>query len=61
TLEIGRYGVLELNTAYQGCLAWAPRIKYSKILAQEFRYAVSDFWIRRIDQYAISVFLDTEY
>ncbi|GJX82772.1 putative reverse transcriptase domain-containing protein [Tanacetum coccineum] len=37
-----RYGVLELNTTYRGCLAWAPRIKYSKILAQEIRYGVSD-------------------
>ncbi|GJS14641.1 hypothetical protein Tco_0409113 [Tanacetum coccineum] len=53
-VKVFRYGVLD-------SLAWAPRIKYSKILTQEIGYAVSDFWIRGIDQYAISVFLDTEY
>nr|GEV40436.1 hypothetical protein [Tanacetum cinerariifolium] len=37
-----RYGVLELNTTYRGYLAWAPRIKYSKIHTQEIRYDVSD-------------------
>ncbi|GJY13187.1 hypothetical protein Tco_0382496 [Tanacetum coccineum] len=65
-----RYGVFgKLNMAVLDELAWAPRIKYSKILAHEFGYTISDFWIRRIDQYAISVFLgygvlgflDTEY
>ncbi|GJR56568.1 hypothetical protein Tco_1407089 [Tanacetum coccineum] len=52
--KVFRYDVLD-------SLAWAPRIKYSKILTQEIGYAVSDFWIRRIDQYVISIFLDTEY
>nr|GEV51118.1 hypothetical protein [Tanacetum cinerariifolium] len=28
--------------AYQGCLAWAPRIKYFIIHAQEIRYGISD-------------------
>ncbi|GJS14637.1 RNA-directed DNA polymerase, eukaryota, reverse transcriptase zinc-binding domain protein [Tanacetum coccineum] len=52
--KVFRYGVLD-------SISWAPRIKYSKILTQEIGYVVSDFWIWRIDQYAISIFLDTEY
>ncbi|GJS90526.1 hypothetical protein Tco_0773162 [Tanacetum coccineum] len=41
-LKIGRYGVLELNTAYQGCLTWDPRIKYSRIFLSWYGYGVSD-------------------
>ncbi|GKC51218.1 MAK10-like protein [Tanacetum coccineum] len=35
--------ILELNTAYRGCLAWATQIKYSKIFLSWFGYGVSDF------------------
>ncbi|GJZ53603.1 hypothetical protein Tco_0608488 [Tanacetum coccineum] len=41
-LKIGRYDVLELNTAYRGFLAWAPRIKYSRIFLSWYGYGVSD-------------------
>ncbi|GKA31121.1 hypothetical protein Tco_0717426, partial [Tanacetum coccineum] len=34
-------------------LAWAPRIKYSRIFLSGLQYGVSGFWIRRIDQYGL--------
>nr|GEU29972.1 hypothetical protein [Tanacetum cinerariifolium] len=37
-----RYGVLELNTAYRGCLAWALRIKYSRIFLSWYGYGISE-------------------
>ncbi|GJU31063.1 hypothetical protein Tco_1174652 [Tanacetum coccineum] len=57
--------------AHRGCLVWAPRIKYSKILAQEIGYDVSDlldtayrtYSVRRIDllRYGVLVSLGTAY
>ncbi|GJX35729.1 hypothetical protein Tco_0247286 [Tanacetum coccineum] len=51
--KLVRYDVLELNTAYQGCLAWAPRIKYSIILAQEIGYSVLDLLYTTYQTYSV--------
>nr|GEX42602.1 reverse transcriptase domain-containing protein [Tanacetum cinerariifolium] len=66
-----QYGVLELNTTYQGCLAWAPRITYSKIHAREIGYDVSNlldmmyrtYWVRRIElfRYGVLGYFGTTY
>ncbi|GKD99101.1 hypothetical protein Tco_1382998, partial [Tanacetum coccineum] len=51
-IEYGKgsiWRIEKFNMAYWDDLAWAPRIKYSRIFLSNLGYGVLGFWIRRIE------------